>query len=392
MSYLIVILSLLQPIYALPLAISQSVKKSTGSIATFCLALTLATITFTIDPTPNYDLYRHYERIINLREIPLAEVWSFSRPGYRLFDYYAWLINYLNLPKEVFSSSIIFLSYSLLLSIFNDAKAKYLQNTNSFYILLILIALFCKQDLISLSSGLRNPFANILVFYFSYNLITYRKLLPFVIGSIIAFFIHPFAIVLSIIVYISYKCSWWSFSSKFLIIIAAILTVSSKIVNSIIQYLLSILANISFFSTDYLSEGGKIDTEDLEARGLAAAFIILVLPRLPIYLAFIYLLKVKPKSNNALYLLLSIMTLYLGLFHSFSTVYNRMGTFYLFIFSLFLCIQVSNSKSKFDKYFLALYAGLIVSYFLGMLYTRRYYVFSDPVWLYKPLLFIFFDV
>lgn len=392
MSYLIVILSLLQPIYALPLAIRQSVKKNTGNIATFCLALTLATITFTIDPTPSYDLYRHYERIINLREIPLAEVWNFSRPGYRLFDYYAWLINHFNLPKEIFSSSIVFLSYSLVLSVFNDAKAKYLQNTNSFYIFLILIILFCRQDLVGLSSGLRNPLANILVFYLSYNLITYRRVFPFIIGSIIAFFIHPFAIVLSTIVYISYKFSWWSFSSKFLIIIGAILTVSSKIVNSIVQYLLSILADINFFNTAYLSEEGKVDTEILEARGLAATFIVLVLPRLPIYLASIYLLKIKPRSNDALYLLLSLMTLYLGLFHSFSTIYSRMGTFYLFIFSLFLCTQISNFKSKFDKYFLAIYAGLLITYFLGMLYARRYYVFSDPVWLYKPLLFIFFNV
>lgn len=392
MSYLVLISSLIQPIYTFPLSFMQTIKKNTGNITSLCLALALATIAFTIEPAQNYDLYRHYERMADISHIPLNEVWNFSKPGYRIFDYYAWIINYLKLPKETLTASVVLIAYSLVLSVFNDLKMRFLQNSSSAFIFLALVILFFRQDLVGLASGIRNPLANILVFYLCYSLFTKQKIFKFLIGSLIAFFIHPFALLPALLTYIAYLFSWWSKSSKFLIIIAAILTTSSSIINAIIQYIMYYLSDLVFFKDVYLSEEGRIAEDFFDSRSLIGIIMGLILPRSPIYLAQIYLIFIKPKSNDMLYLLLSIITLYLGIFHSFPALFGRMGLLYVFIFSIFLIVRTSQSRSKYDMPFLVLYSSVIIAYFMGTIYVHSNLIFSNSSWLFKPLLFILYDI
>lgn len=392
MSYLVFISSLLQPIYTFPLSFIRTINKNTGNITSLCLALALATIAFTMEPAPNYDLYRHYERMADISYIPLYEVWNFSKPGYRIFDYYSWLINYLKLPKETLAASVVLIAYSLVLSVFNDLKIRLLHNNSSAFIFIALVILFFRQDLVGLASGIRNPLANILVFYLCYSLLIKQKVFKFLIGSIIAFFIHPFALVPALLTYIAYLFSWWSKSSKFLIVIAAILTISSSIINIIIEYILYILSDLGFFKAVYLSEEGRISEDFVDSRSLMGLLMGFILPRAPIYLAQIYLLFIKPKSNDMLYLLLSIMTLYLGIFHSFPALFGRMAIYYAFIFSTFLIIRTSQSRSKYDIPFLVLYSSLIIAYFFGSIYAHNNLILSNTSWLFKPLLFILYDI
>lgn len=391
MRYLIFIFSLIQPIYALVFAINESAKKKSGYLSLFCIALAFATFAFAITPPIEYDLYRHYERIDSLKELPLNKILEFEEKGYVLFDIYAWIINSLGLPKQAFTFSIVLIAYFLILSIFNDIKRKYLQNASSIYILLSLIIIWLSIPFIGLSSGIRNSFANVLVVYFSYNLIFYKKLIHFLIGALIAFLMHPFGIVAPVIVLLSYKFSRWSSKSKILIIISLLLSLSYKLVELSVEFFLSFLSDLDIFKAVYFEKDGEFGSGFIDSQSLFGVIATVILPRIPLYLAQFYLITLKTKSNDTMYLLLCFLCLFYGFFQSFYVVSARMSEFFILIFSIYLILWQSNSRTRFDRIFLWVYVLSLISYSIARIYDSRFFVFDNFNIFFKPLLFILFD-
>lgn len=390
MPYFILIVSLIQPVVGLLPAILYALKRNSGSIAIFCISLAFATIAYTSIPPEGYDLTRHYAHIIRLRSYSLNEVISSSLPGYRLFDIYAWAINSLNLPKEFLPASIVFISYYLILSIFNKVKLKYFHTVSSKYILLVFLSFWLSIGYVGLVSGIRNPFANIIVFYLTYDLFFENKLKKFVIGSIIAFYIHPFAIAPIILTLFVYFAASYISKPKALIIIGIFLTVATKVVSIIIDYIANILNNFSFYSSAYFDESSTAGAAFIETRTLYGILFNVLIPRLPIYIAQIYLLTIHSNHKDKLYLLLSVMSLYLGLFASYRTLYSRMAAYFLFVFSLYIAVRIAYSKTKTNQRFLILYSISLIIYSLShvILLFNRFILSSFPEALIKPLMFI----
>lgn len=392
MHYLVFIFSLIQPVLALPFAMYINIKKQCSSLGTISIALAFATLAFTAIPPETYDLSRHYARIDRLSYLSLDRIMEFSNTGYYLFDFYAWLINSLHLPKEFFPASIVFASYYLVFSVFNDVKGRFLQNVKPIYIFLIFLTFWLSIGYVGLLSGLRNPFANIIIFYLTYQLFFFKRFLLFFLGSIFSFFIHPFAIAPAILVFFAYKFSWWSSKSKILIIIGFLLSISTQIISIGIEYISNFLMGFSFYSAAYFDENSAVGGSFAESRTLYGLIINIILPKIPILLTQIYLLTLKPRQNDPWYLLLAAISIYLGFFTSYATLYNRMAAFSLFIITSYLSLRYAQSNSPVSKLILIMYTGLlIVISLIAILIQYPAFISSSlPDAISKPLLFLIF--
>lgn len=390
MPYFVLILALLQPILSFPLAIFNSVKKSTSPINNFAISLALAAITFALIPPPELDLFVHYKRIDSLKGLPLETVIQHSASGYKVFDIYAWLINYINLPRETLSATVVFASYYLILSIFARIKKLYLYDSkNIIRILGLFIFLLC-IDYVSLASGLRNHFANIIVFYASFILFQHKRIYLYILLVLIAFFVHPASLLPSLIVSVAFLFPKLSKYSKPIVVISVFIMLGNKGISPVIDYLNSLASNLSFWNSnsgyiDQNSTWGGGFSEVASTKGWLAAFVIY---RLPTYLSIFYLLKLKPVKGDLLYLSICLSILLLSIFFSFHTLFLRYNSFYIYLFSLFFIIQYSKKPNKYNFYFGIFYVTSLLLINLTNLYSFRNFVLSSSQAFYKPLLFL----
>ena len=392
MPYLIFISSLIMPIYALGFAMVQCIKKRTTYLPIISISLAFATIGFALSPTEELDLYRHYERIEAVGNLSFQNIIGDLSSGYFLFDIYAWVIKYLGLPKEFFTASVIFVSYFLVLNIFNDLKKKYLSNSNSLTVAYSLIILLLSVNFIYLSSGLRNTFANITIFYACYYLVIYNKKALFFFCTIFAFLVHPASVIPAAIVLTASTSSWLSKFAKPMVILALFLMLGNKAVDIIIGYIDSLASSLPFYSSTYLdpdSTWGGGFREDASLRGWIVAYII---DRLPTYISILYLIILKPKQKNTLYLILCISLLLLSILFSYQTAFSRLNYFYIYIFSVFLILEYSKDKNSLNKYFIFLYFISLLVIMIVTSYSFNEYLSSAIEVFYKPLAFIVADL
>lgn len=392
MPYFTFILSLLQPVLALPFAFIEILKKNSRHLPVFCISLFFSFLTFTLKPVEALDLSRHYQRIVGLRGLSLENVIQNSNIGYFAFDIYAWVINSLHLPKEAFASSIVFISYYLILSVFIDVKVRYNKNMSQLLVIIIFLIFWLSIGYFGLSSGLRNPLANIVVFFISYQLFLYKRIGLFFFGSVLAFFIHPFAVVPSIAAYLSYNFSLVSKQAKTLVYLGLICSLSSKLIAFGLDKILVYISYLSFYSPSYFDFDSNVGGAAYQNVSSNEFIALVVLPKVPVYLAYFYLIAIKPKTNNSLYLLLCFLCLYLGFFNSFGTVYNRMAAFFLFVFAIFISQEAIYNNSKNIQRFILLYILSLIAYSLMSIYTFRLYLITGLPDLLKPFLFVLFQI
>lgn len=392
MPYLILIFSVIQPVYALIFSINLIIKRNSGYIGAFCVSLAFALLAYTSLPSPGFDLERHYQHIISLRGYSLETVIYNSSPGYLLFDIYAWFLNLLNLEKEFFPASIVLIAYFLVLSVFVSVKLKFLQNTNAYYIALIFISFWLGIGYIGLVSGIRNPFANIVMLFLTYNLFVLKKNILFVIGSLIAFFIHPFSMALTAFSFFAYSFSYFSIRSRVLVFLGFFFILTTKFVSIVIDYISGLLQNLSFYSGVYFDASSDVGGGAFDVRSNSGIIMHLIIPRIPVVIAQLYLLTIKPERKDPYYLLLAVISLYLGIFISYDSLYTRMASFFIYNFAVYIAIQQVNRGRKVDKYFLIIYTVSLILYSVTTAFLRypEFIASSFPSAISKPLLLILF--
>ena len=390
MNFIVFFFSLILPVHAVGLAMLESMKKKTGILPVLSIALAFATISLTLIPPETYDLYRHYERIDSLSRLSFIQAISIAEPGYILFHAYAWLINSLGLPKQFFTASIVFTSYFLVLSVFLDLKVRFLNKEKKQTRLIVFCIFWLSIGFVGIASGIRNGFANIIILYVGYQFIYHNKLGLFLIGSISAFFIHPFAALPALLVFLSKKQSRFSKYGKILVFVAIIFLFLSKYTAYIINLFTPLVEGFSFYKGSYLevdSKWGGGFAETRSINGLIASFVI---ERLSFYIAMIYLLINKPKNNNPLYLLLCCFALCLGLLFTFYSFFGRMNLIFIYFFSIYISAEYIINKNKINKVFICLFLGALVLHSTFNLYEYRNFLFSSYELLYKPLPLLLF--
>ena len=393
MPYIIFIFSLITPFYALIFSLIESLKKNSRWLPLISIALAFATISYSLVPQINYDLYRHYYHIESLTGKDLSNILKQARPGYILFDSYAWLINYLKLPKNLFPASIVFIGYLLKFSIYNDIKIKYLKNSSQIFILLTFLSFWLTINFFALSSGIRFGISNIIIIYISYLLAYKNKLTTFILGSVFAFFIHPFALAPAVLILVAKIFSHWSKHGRILILLGITLMFSTKLVTFGVNYIESVLSSFSFFSGGYFDESGQFGGGYVAQKNFNGYIVTVILPRLPFFLALIYLLLKKSQINNTLYLALCLITVYIGLFFSFYTLHARMIAVFLHLFSIYIIFENINSPRSFsNRLALIAFVGVMIVYSLVNVYVGLPLLITAKENFYKPLFFILFNI
>lgn len=392
MKYFIFILSLVNPIYSLILSINEIIKRKPSYLTICSFALAFAGISWAISPPIEIDLYRHYLRIEYLRGMYFSEVLHRSTPGYLLFDSYAWLLNSIGLPKQFFPASIVFISYILVLSVFKRIKSKKLITVKPSIIALSFLIVWLSIDFVLLSSGIRSTFSSIVIFYFAYQAIYERKFISFILATIFAFFIHPGSLGPSVIVGLSLFFYRYIKTPRIFVYIGIALIFGSQIVNAIANYISIFLNDYSFYSAAYLSQDSSLGAAALQERNLNGIIGEFVIARLPGYVGILYLLLLKHKDKDPFYLILCLGSLYLGLFFQYYVLYERFSSFFVLSFSVFIILEYIRRPNKFNIRFMVLLLISLLAHSIFHLYRYSAYLSTAKDLLYKPLLFIVFNI
>ena len=392
MRYILPVFSLIQPIFALLLVLIQGSDKKTRYSIAFCMALGFGTIAMGLNPDPSFDLYRHYNKFDrNLGEYSLTEVLEMAQPGYKLMDSLVWFIETLSLPPHTMVFIIVFISYYLVFSVFTNLKLNFLQDSSQKYIFISFLLVLFSLNFVGTTSGLRNPLANTIIIYATYHLFFYKRYVTFLILSIFAFFIHPFALSYALIALSSYIFSFWSSNAKKLLYIALFLALANSLITSGFLSFLSLFEQYDWFKPIYFED------EFIEERGQKVnSFGVLtdiVIPFAPLILAYFYLLFNKPKHNSALYLLLCTIFIYFSLFISNPILIGRMGIFFNILFSIYIILECRNKYyGRNKRLFFAIYFLSLSFYSLVYFFIFNSYIFSAFPKVLLPFLFVFFDI
>lgn len=387
------ITSLILPIYGAIFALPLAIKENSSRLYLASIALAFATIAFCINPNEGVDLYRHYLRIEGLKGLPFDLAVSNIFSGYFFFDIFAWIINLYNLPKQLFTASVVFISYYIMLSIGDQLIKSLYSRTSSLIIACSFIIFLFNINFISLALGLRSTFAYVLVFYAFYYLIENKKLLRFLIYSFIALLIHPSSFIPFLLIIMAYFLPNLSRYGKPIVIVAVIFMILSNLVTPIIQYLDSLANQLPFYNsgsyTDADSKWGGGFADQASTKGWIATYIIL---RLPTYLSIFYILVTKPRRNDRLYTTLILCILYIGIFFSYQTFSSRLNAFYIFVFSFFLVKEQLYASGRFNLYFILTYLASLSFIWLLNLYSFIDIFLTAKEVLYKPLIFILTEI
>lgn len=392
MPYLVFIASLISPIYTFGLTVLELLKKHTNILPVISFCLAFAMLAGSINPPFGWDLDTHYKQIDALRGLSLSYIIHNSYSGYLGFNVYAWLIIKLGLPKEFFTASIVFFAYLIVVSIFNNLKKSHLMDEKTNYIAIYFLCLWLSIDFIFLTSGIRNSFANILVFLATYLLITYKKHLLFCIFSLLAFAMHPAAIIPILCTLVSVNFSSISRYSRAIAIISVGFIIISNPVNLILGYAEGILSNLSFYKPIYFEDGkwGSGFTQDRSLIGLIGIYLI---ARLPTYIALCYVLLKKPVSKNSpLLSLICVLLLYLSLFFSYYTLFDRINAFFLLIFSVYLIKENAILHNQLNRFTIQTYFLALIIYSIYHIYIYKPFIISAIPTIFKPLLFVAFGL
>lgn len=392
MQYLIFIFSLIAPLYALIFSFFESIKKHSHWLPIISISLAFASISYTLVPQENYDLYRHYIHIDSINGLSFSSTLNRAQPGYILFDIYTWLIHSLGLPKNFFPASVVFTGYILKLLIFNDIKHKYLQKSSQLLIILAFLSCWLTINFFALTSGMRFALSTIIFIYVSYFLIDENKWKHFIFGSLLAFFIHPFVIAPSLIIILAKLLPNWSRLGKAFIILGVFLMFSTKLVTLGVEAVESLISGFSFFRAGYFDEDGKFGGAYVAQKNLNGYIATVIIPRIPLFIAIAYLFFRKKQFNNPLYLALCVIVVYLGLFFSYFTLHARMVAVFLHLFGIYIIFENIKSPSRNNRIVILLFLGSMCLYSIINFVIGIPLLFTAKENLYKPLMLILFGI
>lgn len=386
MPYMIFIASLIAPLYSLIFAMLETIKKRSGNLPNISIALAFASISFAVEPVKEYDIVRHYQRINSLKDLSYTSIIEQSSNGYYLFDSYGWLLNTLNLPKNLLPFTASFIAYLLILSIYTDIKTKYLQRSNLKIRALMFIAFWLSINFVALSSGIRHALAVTLMIYAVYKLYSYNNKVLFIVLSILSFLLHPFSLAIFILSFLSYKFKSYSTRGNILVYMAVIVFIGGNLTNYDLSLVTPILQKLNIYSESYF------DAEGRSFNFLGKLFAIYI-PSLAALIISSYLLTSKSLKNNPYYLLLCVVCLYLSFTVSYYTFYARMLDFYTGVFAIFITLEYIKNKSKRNKHFLIIFVlALITASLAAFILYFTNFISTARIVIYKPLLFMLFGI
>lgn len=328
-----------------------------------------------IVPPADMDLYRHYELIRSLRGLSLHSVIIESGFGYLGFNVYAWILNGFGLPAWFFPASVVFLGYELVIAIYSLLRRTYLRDSSWSTRFLVFITLWLSVDLVSLSSGIRSSLAILIVAYFGLRFLMHGGVILFTVTSVAAILVHPIAVVAIAATVIGRRFRRFSRYTKLFLWAGALGGLMGHLVVSGAMTLLSGVIPVSAIEA-YFSPDGQWGPAFFSASSLNAILGGFVFFRLPGYLGFCYLVIKRPDRISALYVLLTSVALLLGSTFMLFTVYGRIQSYFILMFSIYIAIEYRKRRSALIRSFFVFYLLSLLLYAAAETYAYREFLFS----------------
>lgn len=346
--------------------------------ATLILSLIFAILAYSITPPEQYDLYRHYLHIGNLKNLSFNQVVEAARPGYLTFDVYAWFVSNAGLSKNFFTASIVFSGYILIFSVLKDIlyKNEFRSRVTISVFILSFLIFWQSINFVMLSSGIRGVFSSIIVFYAGYYFIEHGKKYKFFILSIFALSIHPFALAMSLLFLLSKVFKRFSAYSRLIVLFGLFVLLTQGSVVYVLSLLDMAMSGFSFYKPSYLSLDAKWGAGYVETRNINGIVGTYIISNLPLYVLISYLLISKPIKNSTLNMLLSLMVAYFCFFFMFYTIFERMHYIMCFISGWLFVSNYLKRKSLLNKLFVVLYLVALLVFSVYSIYVYKAYLLS----------------
>jgi len=385
---IVFLLSLILPVHAIGLSILGGIRRNGGLLSVLSFALAFAVISYTLVPPESYDLYRHYARIDSLKGLPFSEVFASAESGYVVFHIYAWLISLVGLPKEFFTASIVFISSLLFFLVYLDLKNKHLAGMSGQFRLMAFTVFWLSVGFIMIASGIRNGFANSVVFYIGYQFIFYNRNILFLVGSLFSFFIHPFAALPVFLLVLSKLFKRFSRHAKFLVLAGTVLMLSPTFSSYVISGVSDFFEFLPFYKPHYFRADSEWGGGFHATRSTAGLIVSYGIKRLSFYVALIYLLFHSPKSRDGLYFLLCLMVFIIGITFHLYAFSGRVISIFVHFFGVYLIITYLNRHGKYARVYIIGFISALAFHSLFHIYEYSEFLFGSIDWIYKPLPFI----
>lgn len=330
----------------------------------FYISIFIALFSMNIVPLKSYDLVKHYYRfdLIKFNLITLEQYLK-TQNDYFIGGVY-WLLNIFNLKKEVIPFISNFISYYFILKLFNNI----IKNSKAFF----WIVFFISIDFRSITFGVRNVPAIVLIIYGSYLILNEYKM------NGVVFFILAISVHFMTIPYIILLIPSLVINNKKIIKIIFYLSflgmlVSPKIITQLINLLPlspSLLKHIGFYTEGYWAFEYL---EKVNFNNRVMNYLISFIKYWTIFFYFffpIYRVKgINNKFKNFSYLSCSL----LNLFYSLPLIQERYIAVPFFLGMLIFFKGFNYEKKSLLKKFT--YRFLIISvifYSFANIYEMRY--------------------
>jgi len=334
-------------------------------------------------PYDTFDLIRHYSDFNSMRGIDFHEILIVdSREKHYVFNVFLWIINILNLPKELVPFLVTFLKYFLYFVSFKYTYSYFSKtgknSTNSapkkYIFALFLFFLFNELRFIDDASGLRNSLAFAL-FILSIVLYSVKKkiLFPILLTSL-AIGIH-FSIIPLALTFIFASVIKLGKVGKFLFIISLIMLVTGtteKLFTIIMGALEPFLRSLGLYFHAYMDIDGVWGAAFYDDKNIKTIILNKVIKPLPFYLAGIYLLLNKQMAWKLLQNYLFILFIFIAIISISRTMLDRYSYFFAILFILVLTSEYCTKPlTQVKKIFLFIFFTVIILGDLAGIYKYR---------------------
>jgi hypothetical protein len=390
---LIVLGSLLYPIYALPWVFKLMIKNE--KLGYILFSLSMAYSAYLMIPYFDFDLTRHYDDFIRMTLVDFSDILVVDpRPKHYFFNVYMWLIHQLGFSKQFVPFFITFAKYFFLFLSFRKILEAYpIDDTTGsiekkWYMIIFLILLIGTIQFVRDVSGLRN---NLAFAVFIYGVLIYyidRKYFSSIMLFILAIGIHLSIIPLVLLFYLSLFLSK-SKTLRIVFIISLIILLTGMADNlffGIMNILKPFLKANGLYFSYYMSPEGKWGAGYFADKGIATLLLEKYIRPSAFYFAAVYLLLVRNLTFEKIKSFLYIVFIFVVLVSVSRTMLDRYSYFYKFLFLFVLMSEYATKPfTKFKKYFLIFL--ILITITTKMISIYRYgavYIDSWTETLYVP--------
>jgi hypothetical protein len=376
---LIVVGSLLYPLYALPWIIKAMVKNEYFGYLLF--SWVMAYSSYLMIPYNDFDLTRHYESFLLMSNISFDEILIVDpRIKHYFFNIYMWLINEMGLSKQFVPFFITFIKYMLYFATFRRVLNAYpivdeqTDISSKWLMVIFLFLLIGTIRFVGDTSGLRNSLAfSIFIYAIIRQYIDHKYILSLFL-FILSIGVHLSIVPLILIFYFSIVLKFLNMSRGIFIIAAILLFtgMADKIFFFAMDILKPYLQASYLYFPDYMSPGGKWGSGFWVGQRMGIIILEKYLNPSVFYLAALYLLVVKDFTFDKIKVFLYLSFSFIVLVSISRTMLSRYAYFYeLLLVFIIMSEYTTKYLTLFKKLFLIILVLSVLAIKLGGLYRYR---------------------